>query len=213
MKLRIPAIAALYLVLSSASSPAALIASYTTSQASNANPEPAAFDWHDDVQEPSHFAGHGQVIRPSSASGLPYQGFPTSLDGVNYAGFSVSVLPDHQLELTDLQFGYFNLQNITEFRAGYRIDNGSGFGAWTYSDNLGTGFFNTPTWTFDQPVTTTGTVEIGLFAVGSSPTPAQNAFQILGNVQLNGQVTQVPEASTAMLGAVFLMTGVLRRRR
>lgn len=185
---------------------------------------PAA-DWHDNVQNsPTAYQGYGGVVIQQAGSfEHSFAGYSaTGIDLTKYAGFKFSVEPGYQVNFENLQFvtrgGTSGSGN--SYQWGYRIDldnNGdfSGAGeAWVlgnlYVAGVTTGFNGVAVKTWDLAgVTATGTIEFGLFA--STPNELNNV--ITGrNIVLNGTVSQVPEPSAMLLGALGGLA-LLRRRR
>lgn len=209
----------LFAALACANPASAVVATYfrTDSKASVAL---APHDFDDGVIA-SSTAVHGNAnFNPSFAT----YGFSTTLDNANYLGFTVKAEPGSQVTLTDLAFKTYAEPNspaenviTTAFRWGYRVDSGSGYGAWNFDKTYTPAdldfFVNTPTqktWDFAD-FSTTGTVEFGLFA----STTAGNISYVYATrdrVDVNGTVGTVPEPSTMLLGTLGVL-GLLRRRR
>lgn len=176
-----------------------------------------ATDWADHVT-PSTYGGHGGVTMEQGYFG--FRGWSTTFDETKYAGFTVSAEPGYEMTLTDLKSSpTVSTGSVTSFKLGYRIDNGSGFGAWTYSQTWSqgdpgfsyvSGAANEKIWDFAD-ITTTGTVEFGLFATSTDTVSHVIATQPR-DIFLNGNIVAVPEPSALLLSALAC-SGLLRRRR
>lgn len=141
-----------------------------------------------------------------------------------YISFTITPQTGYQITLTDLTSDprrTGSTDGPTSFYWGIRINEGSGYGTWTFSDVMtfgAAGVFHP--WDFAD-VTTSGTVQLGFFAYGGT-NPARQAGpgQETGNyevpeIAVNGSVSAVPEPSTVALcvaGAVFALV-IMRRRR
>lgn len=147
-----------------------------------------AFDWAEGLPDPTSLAPTGGLTRGSSTS-LTYIGWGTDFDESKYVGFKVSAAAGQAVELTTLVFTTEGnaAQGLTSYRWGYRMDDGSGFGAWTYSQTYtaANGGFGTGTkvWNFPD-FSVTGTVEFGLFATASSANAEITALKSM--LTLNG---------------------------
>ena len=140
-----------------------------------------------------------------SFSGNPYVSGWSPEKNVNlYASFTIKTLPGYQMTLTDLTSDPFGT-TPTNIYWGMRIDEGSGYGAWTFSDERAIG--GSPgvfqPWDFAD-VTTTGTVQFAFFAYGSAnPLIAGPGAETGGyetpEIAVNGSVSPVPEPSTIAL--------------
>lgn len=150
-----------------------------------------------------------------------YDGWDTTLNEGKYIGFTVS--PDSNYEITyqslDNIPANYDLPGVIEktlwYQMGYRIDEGTGFGAWTLS---GTTFQNATrinTWNFDD-FTTSGAVEWGLFSYGETAEHLFGPTNDIGGfteVVLKGEVNLIPEPSSLLLGGLGLLSLLFRRCR
>ncbi len=196
----------------------------------------SAFDYQNSMISPWYHDSNVAVSDLTLNGGLTYVSTftPTDVRGwtpsavVNTAqsmSFTIEAAQGYQMELTSLKFGAAWSGNtaaeakLTNAAWGYRVDNGSGYGAWTLYTFalLSVGEAGRPEWTFDQPVIVGdgGTVEFGFFAWGATATGGRVAPKLSGtgdDMIVNGTVSAVPEPSSLLMG----LTGALalfRRRR
>ncbi|MFD0893966.1 PEP-CTERM sorting domain-containing protein [Luteolibacter ambystomatis] len=195
------------------SSHAALVVAWDMNNAPTGLNPPESWDQDDHVIS-STLDTHGAVYQFNTTPGF-YAGFGPSLNMSNYIGFTVKTTPGYQMNLTDLAYIVSaDDASAGSHQWGYRIDNGSGFGAWTLSPVL-TNATAIKTWDFSD-FSTTGTVEFGFFATALATTnvvkPAAGAPN-RNDLQLNGLVvTAVPEPSSVLLLSLGAL-GAFRRRR
>lgn len=193
---------------------AALIAAWDANNtpATSVNPEPAPWDYHDNVIV-SSMTMHGSVVAEFSGSPFRYKGFSGSIDTNNYLGFTVRPEVGYQMTLTDFSFVQPDYSGIS-YSWGYRI----GGGAWDMFSGEIT-FDGTPAFrdfVFGSPIVTTEEVEFGFFA--SANTLESGLVVTLGvpnrnEIQVNGSVEAVPEPSSAILGVLGACAAISRRRR
>lgn len=166
---------------------------------------------------PSDFDGHGSV---GIIEQFVYRGWPTTIDLNNYCGFTVQAEPGNALTITDFKFSsVVGGSNVSAFQWGYRVNDGSGFGAWTLGELYETGDtgFNFVSSSLNEKIwdiadfTTTGTVEFGLFAQSPDTTSTLIVSQPRPLV-LNGSVAAVPEPSAALLSVAGALVAFRRRR-
>jgi hypothetical protein len=175
-------------------------------------------DYADGVSS-SNFVNHG-----TTRSGFGYFGWATTFSDSIYAGFTVQAEPGSSITLGSLSHGGVVTTSLVDaFRWGYRVDEGSGYGAWQFSNVIsagdpGFGSVLSKTWDFAD-FTTTGTVEFGFFAKQTGPDDPDNEIYGVANVAtgnikvaLDGSVSAVPEPSTSLLGAIGVLA-LFRRRR
>ncbi len=197
---------------------AAVLAQYTGNNVPFGSSAPVdAHDWADHVN-PSSYGGHGGAQMRTSE--FQFYGWSTTFDDTRYIGFTVTPEPGYQLTLMDyVSSPTVANGNITSFKLGYRVDEGSGFGAWNFSQTWSAGdpgfayvgaAENEKIWDFAD-FTTEGTVEFGLFAT-SPDTTSYLQGSLPNDIFLNGTVTQVPEPSAFLL-SVIAGLGFIRRRR
>ncbi len=176
---------------------------------------------HDYLEEvsASSFQAHGSLT--VSQSQLRIFGWGTTMSLVDYAGFTVTADPGFQMTLTDFQMSTaVSAGVVTAFKWGYRVNDGSGFGDWTYDQTYslgdpGFGYIgveNEKTWDFAD-FSTTGTVEFGLFASASGAGSAQILVSQPSHMFLNGSVSAVPEPSTYALIAIAGTAALILARR
>jgi hypothetical protein len=141
-----------------------------------------------------------------------------------YISFTITPQTSYQVTFTDLTSDPRRVGTTdgpTSFYWGIRINEGSGYGAWTFSDVMTFGALGTfQPWDFAD-VTTSGSVQFGFFAYGgTNPARGASPGAETGNyevqeISVNGSVSAVPEPSTVALcvaGAVFALV-IMRRRR
>lgn len=206
---------AAFAVLASAAD-AAMVARYSSAFVSPGSDIIPAADFADHVTASDLTPSLEEIDR--IGGGTNYDGWTGSVDINRYVGFRVSADPGYELTLTDFTFrtGATVSPPVTSYVWGMRVDNGSGFGAWTFgqtytnadADFTLVGAGNVKTWDFAD-FTTTGTVEFGLFATASD---ASYVVEALRTNILNGSVTQVPEPSAAFLGLAGALAFFRRRR-
>jgi hypothetical protein len=208
--LRSLGVALLFAGALSGTASAELIAAWDLSNAptNTADSAPPPWDFANHVTV-SDFTFHGSTVAgPNSTSPMIWAGWGTTINLNNYVGFTVKANTGYQLNLTDLFYvntGGIGSNNATSFNWGYRVDGGS----WTLKGEVPyDGNADLVTWTFDQPIVTTGTVEIGFFSSATNlsgyTVPTLN---LNGNdISLNGTVTPaaVPEPSTIGFAAAGL---------
>lgn len=192
---------------------AALVVAWDMDQVPNGQFDPASWDEDDHVTS-SVLAAHGTVQKFGNNPGS-YWGYSTVIDTNNYLGFTVTPEAGYQLSLTDLVSRPGSDDgSLGSYQWGYRINTGSGFGAWTLSpvNSITPG---AKTWNFAD-FSTTGTVEFGFFANATDPSVVVKAAGPgpTGNeLQLNGAVvTAVPEPSAAVLACLGALAAFRRRR-
>ncbi len=157
-----------------------------------------------------------------SFNGNPYVNGWSPEKNINlYTSFTIKALPGYQVTLTDLTSDPFGTTPTTIYW-GMRIDEGSGYGAWTFSDERtiggSPGVFQP--WDFAD-VTTTGTVQFAFFAYGAAnPLIAGPGAETGGyqepEIVVNGSTAPaaVPEPSSIALCATgSLLAFVLTRRQ
>lgn len=123
------------------------------------------YDWPDALPQPTNLQPTAGLNRSSQAR---YGGWATTFNDDVYVGFKVSAAPGEPLTLSSLEFdARANATNVTGYKWGYRVDEGTGFGSWTFSDVHLPGSpqytSGNKVWNFAD-VTTTGTIEFGFFA-------------------------------------------------
>ncbi|GAA5123355.1 SdiA-regulated domain-containing protein [Luteolibacter yonseiensis] len=185
-----------------------------------------AVDWSDHVQSPSGLQVKGQVKRVDTGSSA-ISNWGTALRPSDHISFKVSALPGHKLNLTSFSFntalGEYSYNLATSFVWAYRVD-GNNDGTfeqdWTYGTlysqaTHGAAVFDrarTLDWALPG-LSTTGTIEFGLFAT------APNAYGTVflfstdgagnGGLSLNGTVTKSDGSAPAPLPP--LPPGILDR--
>ena len=175
--------------------------------------EPEPWNYADNVAV-SKLTVHGSIEKAAGTSRALWQGWTTTVhDTMNYLGFTITPEPGFQLSLTDLDSVPANPRARGLGHSwGVRVNNGSGFGAWTFqATQTENGYLNE----FLVPITTTGTVELGFFAWALTPEENYTPFLDTGgnyNLELNGTVSAVPEPSAALLAGLGALA-LLRRRR
>lgn len=168
----------------------------------------------------SSFQAHGSLT--VSQTQLRIFGWGTTMSLVDYAGFTVTAQPGFQMTLTDFRMSTaVSAGVVTAFKWGYRVDDGSGFGDWTFDQTYSIGnpgfsyvgpVENAKTWDFAD-FSTTGTVEFGLFANSSGAGTAQVLVSQPEDMFLNGSVSAVPEPSTYALIAIAGTAALILTRR
>ena len=161
----------------------------------------------------------------TNSNSFTVAGWSTAFDSTLSADLSVSANPGASMTITGLDFflkkaSLSNTNPTTEMVA-YRVDDGSGFGAWTFSSaySLPTTGSALTTWNFAAPVTTSGTVQFGFFEYGG--TVAGNGGYVMPNLassndlDILGTVTAsaAPEPASGLLSASALLLVISRRRR
>lgn len=198
---------------------AIVLATYSQSDSTTAVPL-SPHDFEDGVIA-SKTAAHGTANLDPRFSAY---GFSTTLDDASYLGFTVKAEAGSQLTLTSLAFNTYASPNApfdnmitSAYRWGYRVDSGSGYGAWTFDKTYteaDSNFFHETTtnknWDFAD-FSTSGTVEFGLFASTTAGNLA-NVSATRDRVDVNGSISAVPEPSAILLGALGGLA-LLRRRR
>lgn len=120
----------------------------------------------------SNYTKHGSVTGGANRQ-MGYEGWGTTINPNNYVGFTITPNSGDTLVLDSASIvggPSFSFPSGSAYNVGYRIDTGSGFGAWTFAPGFTLANGGVETWTFAAPVTTTGTVEFGLFAAFPNPT-------------------------------------------
>jgi hypothetical protein len=201
-----------------ASADAALIAQFNSVFVTPGADNIPAADYADHLTVTDLAPSHDDIDRVGGAAN--YDGWGSTVDATRYVGFKISVDAGYQLNLTDLAFRSAATVSplVTSYVWGMRVDNGSGFGAWSFgktytsadADFALIGFQNVKSWDFAD-ITVTGTVEFGIFATASDPSHMIEIIRSNSTI-VNGTVTQVPEPSAALLGFVGCLA-CLRRRR
>jgi hypothetical protein len=209
------AILATFAALASAAD-AAMVARYSSGFVTSGSDAIPAADFADHVTASDLTPSVGTIHRVGGNAN--YDGWTPSVDITRYVGFQVSAEPGYRLDLTDFTFrtGATVSPFVDSYVWGMRVDNGLGFGAWSFGTtytNADPGFSlvgpgDVKTWDFED-FSTTGTVEFGLFASASD---SGYMVEVLRTNILNGTVTQVPEPSAAILGIVGCLAFFRRRR-
>jgi PEP-CTERM motif len=194
------------------SSHAALVVAWDMNNTPSGLTPPEAWDQNDNVVV-STLNTHGNVYQFNTTPGF-YAGFGTTLNTTNYIGFTVTASQGFQMDLTDLSYVVSaDDASLGSHQWGYRIDNGSGFGAWTMSPVL-TNATAIKNWDFVD-FSTTGTVEFAFFATATATTNVVKPAAGVPNrndLQLNGVVVTVPEPSSALLVSLGVLSTFRRRR-
>lgn len=173
--------------------------------------------------EPHDYADHlvvssllpqGSVTRVNGE--FEYRNWDTTMNPDDFIGFSVTVESGYQMTLTDLDFSsVVTAGSVSTFQWGYRVDDGSGFGAWNYGTIYSTGnagfASDIKEWDFSD-VAVTGTVQFALFAQAPNGTSGVFLSQPGGSLTLNGNVAAVPEPSAFLLAALGGLAAFRRRR-
>jgi hypothetical protein len=162
----------------------------------------------------SGLASSSDLLERLSGS-LTYRGWDAKLDLNKYVSFTVTPDDGYSLYLTHLSFETLgatgsrisSFNEITSYVWAYRINQGNGYSAWTFSSPYApSDSKDTPlTWNFND-FQTTGTVEFGLFATSDG----RDANLSLGMVNVTGVV---PEPAPAFLFPLSGSLALLRRRR
>lgn len=192
-----------YLIAVQAAS-AGFVVSY---QATRISPPPAsatpAFDWAEGLPDPTDLAPAGGITR-GPATALSYVGWGATFDDSKYVGFKVHAFEGKPVAFTNLIFSTAANASLglTSYRWGYRVDEGTGFGAWSFSQTYTSSTSNfasgSKVWNFPD-FSITGTVEFGLFATAANATAAITAFETV--LTLNGPLANVfPPVPTGILG-------------
>ena len=196
-----------------------MLATYKPTEISNFVWQPN--DYADEVSA-SEILLHGALTGSPNTTRVRFWG--TEMSETDYVGFTLTAQPGFRLTVTDLTAStVVSAGSVTAFRWGYRVDEGSGFGEWTFGDtySLGEPGFAFGGMGLDEKVwdfadfSTTGTVEFGLF--GQSTAGGIDASIVIsqpGNLSVNGAVDAVPEPSTyALIAIAGAMALVAARRR
>lgn len=126
---------------------------------------------HDPTVTVSHYTLHGAVTPLSSASPFLYKDWGTTLNPANYVGFTITPLTAAGVTATSADFQtnpYFGSSEGIGYYIGYRVNDGSGFGPWVFSDFISNDSLianSHKPWVFPAPVTTHGVLEIGCFGI------------------------------------------------
>lgn len=188
--------------------------------------EVSDFIWqpHDYVDEvlASNVQLHGSLT--GSPTNTRIRNWGTTMNDTDYVGFTLTAQPGFMLTLTDMTVSTtVSAGTVTDFRWGYRVNEGSGFGAWTFGATYSVGDAgfayvgpaeNEKFWDFAD-FSTTGTVEFGLFA--QAPVAGVDASILISqpaNLSVNGSASAVPEPSTyALIAIAGTLALVIARRR
>ena len=157
----------------------------------------------------------GSVTRVNGE--FEYRNWDIAMNPDDLVGFSVTVEAGYELALTDLDFStVVTSGSVDSFHWGYRVDNGTGFGAWNYGTTYTSGnpefASGIKDWDFSD-FTVTGTVQFALFAQAPDATGGVFLSVPGGNITLNGNVAPVPEPSSALFIAALGGLAAIRRRR
>jgi hypothetical protein len=101
---------------------------------------PAPVEAHDyaDHLTVSPLLTQGSVTRVNGE--FEYRNWDTTMNPDDLVGFSVTVEAGYELALTDLDFStVVTSGSVDSFHWGYRVDNGTGFGAWNYGTTYTSG--------------------------------------------------------------------------
>ena len=157
---------------------------------------------------------------------LNVTGWTTARNLDLYASFTITAEAGYSLTLESLTSNPRKIASAATHPTtafwGYRVDDGAGYGAWTYSaettlTTAASNYFRV--WDFDQDITTTGTVQFAFFAYGGSATTGRAApgSEAGGyEISVEGSVNAVPEPSAVALTVFGVAGGIvcfLRRRR